>query len=496
VIGQEIGNYRIVRELGVGGMGQVFVAEHGILGHEVAIKILHGRYLEDDEMRARFLNEARAVAKLKHPSIVDLFDFGYLEDGTGYIIMELLSGQSLRERLGAGPLAIDEATELARQVAAALGAAHDQGVVHRDLKPDNIFLVADSEATGGQRAVVLDFGLAKQVAVETTDTELTNSGFVVGTPAYMSPEQCRGVRDLDGRSDIYALGAVIYRMCTGKRPFDADSPGELLGQHLYVEPTRPRTLRPEITRELEDIILRCLAKQPEERFADARELAESLSKLGATPAPRLPVPSRGKSHGDEPAFVAGLSQTDLAEDPPDPGQATVALRKRPVTEDAPPQRPSRWPWLVALVVVAAGGATVWATLPGSRARATTPAMDAGAPVIDAARNDSVSIDAAAALADATPADAGAPDAAPPPRSGRELILWVSAARRRGDAAAGLAACKAGEPDDSSTYSACALVACSAGDEEAARAYWRSIREESTRRNTARACASAGIDVRK
>ncbi|HUH00846.1 MAG TPA: serine/threonine-protein kinase, partial [Kofleriaceae bacterium] len=290
MIGQQLGNYRILRQLGKGGMAGVFVGEHAVLGHEVAVKILHPQFLEDERMRQRFLNEARTVARLEHPSIVEVYDFGYTDSGGGYIVMKRLEGQSLRDRLETGSIELDTALELTRQVARALQVAHDGGVVHRDLKPDNIFLVRDPETRCGERAIVLDFGLAKHVEVEGgvarggMAAELTGSGFVVGTPAYMSPEQCRGSDELDRRSDIYSLGVVLFRMSTGALPFDADNPGEMLGQHLFVEAPSALNLRPDLPRALDHLLRRCLAKHPDDRFATMNELIAGLA-LDAQAAP-------------------------------------------------------------------------------------------------------------------------------------------------------------------------------------------------------------------
>jgi serine/threonine-protein kinase len=233
VIGSTVGSYVIRRVLGEGGMGRVYLAEHQLIGKRAAIKVLLPQYSSQAEIVNRFFNEARASSMLKHPGVIDVYDFGRLPDGSAYLMMEFLEGQSLAARLRAGSLALELALDIARQVALALGAAHAHGIVHRDLKPDNVFLVPDTELRAGVRTKVLDFGIAKL-----TDDQggggagATRTGAIIGTPTYMSPEQCRGAGKVDHRSDVYSLGCMLFEMLSGRPPFVAEGPGEVIAAHL------------------------------------------------------------------------------------------------------------------------------------------------------------------------------------------------------------------------------------------------------------------------
>lgn len=266
--------------MGRGGMASVYRAEHRVLGREVALKILHARYAEEETMVGRFINEARSLASIAHAGIVAIHDIGRTRAGDFYTVMELLEGETLGERLDEiGRLSEARTVKIARQVACALAAAHVHGVIHRDIKPDNIFLIPDAEVPGGQRVKVLDFGIAKMK--EMGQSDLTAAGIVVGTPAYMAPEQCTPNAAIDGRADIYSLGALMYRMITGQKPFGASDEYELLRSHLHVVPPTPMAVGAEISPVLDAIIMKCLAKDPEGRFASMRDLAERLTELEA-----------------------------------------------------------------------------------------------------------------------------------------------------------------------------------------------------------------------
>jgi hypothetical protein len=283
VLGSSIGQYRIVREIGVGGMGRVFAAEHVLLGRRAAIKTLLPTLAVHPEIVERFFMEARATSSIQDPGVIQIYDFGYHVDGTAYIVMELLEGESLAARLErAGRLAVAEAIRIARQLAGSLASAHGKGIVHRDLKPENIYLIMDREAQGGERPKLLDFGICKVVGPK--DPSLTQLGTTFGTPAYMSPEQCRGARDLDQRSDIYALGCLLFHMLAGRPPFVSDAAGEFLAAHLRDEPPPPSKFVPGLAPAIDQLVLRCLAKSPDDRYATMMALGDALSEVASVTA--------------------------------------------------------------------------------------------------------------------------------------------------------------------------------------------------------------------
>ncbi|WP_164100622.1 serine/threonine-protein kinase [Candidatus Laterigemmans baculatus] len=262
-----IGDYELLEELGRGGMGVVFRARQVSLNREVAVKmILRGRLASEADLQ-RFFAEATATARLEHPNIVPVYDVGDV-DGRPYFSMQMIRGQTLAERLAEGPLPEREAAQLVAQAARAIGYAHRQGVLHRDVKPSNILL--DEQGIPH----LTDFGLAKQGA---NDAQLTRSGMVLGTPAYMAPEQAAGKRGTVGpASDIYALGCVLYHALTGRPPLAADSPVEMMLLILEQDPPPPRALRPQLDRDLEMIVVRCLQKPVDLRYETADELADDL----------------------------------------------------------------------------------------------------------------------------------------------------------------------------------------------------------------------------
>lgn len=264
--------YRIDAKIGAGGMGTVYRATRLLIGDSVAVKILHSEQVSDPNAAERFRREAQAAARLKHANAVAIYDFGVSEDGRIYLVMELVEGRSLRSILDAdGPLNLPEAVEIMRQICAALDEAHRQGIVHRDIKPDNI-VVCDSPS--GQRVKVLDFGIAKLRDVAAS--ALTQTGNVMGTPYYMSPEQCLG-EEIDGRSDIYSLGIVLYEILTGVVPFKSPSVTAVIVQHVNQAPPPLRSLNPAIPSPVEAVVLRALEKKREARQQTAASLARELT---------------------------------------------------------------------------------------------------------------------------------------------------------------------------------------------------------------------------
>jgi serine/threonine protein kinase len=275
VIGPTIGNYEVQRLIGEGGMGKVYLAIHRGLGRVAAVKLLGAHDWRDSEAVGRFLTEARTANAIRHENIVDIYDSGMVENAGPYIIMEHLEGQSLTQALSHGPVALDDLTDWGCQIADALTAAHDNYVIHRDLKPDNLFLVPDPRRPGKRQVKVMDFGIAKLQGAEQQGYR-TQPGGLLGTPLYMSPEQCTSQKDLDARSDIYSFGVILYEMATGRRPFDADSFYALMSMHISDPPSPPTTYRKDLPRAIEDIILQALAKAPADRQGS---MAEVLSQL-------------------------------------------------------------------------------------------------------------------------------------------------------------------------------------------------------------------------
>jgi serine/threonine protein kinase/tetratricopeptide (TPR) repeat protein len=281
--GRTISHYRIVEELGSGGMGIVYKAEDTRLGRFVALKFLPETVVVDPVAVERFKREARAASALNHPHICTIHDIGE-HDGRPFIVMELMEGQTLKHRIAAGPIESDQIAKLGRQIAEALEAAHTKGIIHRDIKPGNIFVTELGQAK------VLDFGLAKLLhpaGMETTIDDLVQTRGPVGTLPYMAPEQVLG-REVDARTDIYALGMVLYEMATGKRPFREDLATRLTDDILHRVPSAPSELCPAIPRPLEVITLKCLEKDPGSRYQSAREVAAALEVL-ATNSVSMPV---------------------------------------------------------------------------------------------------------------------------------------------------------------------------------------------------------------
>ena len=338
-------------------MGSVWLAEHTMLGRRAAIKVLHPAFSTRHKIVRRFFNEARAATAIADPGIVQIFDFGYHVDRSAYIVMELLDGESLERRCARrGVFDVPEALRLVRQVASSLGAAHARGIVHRDLKPSNLFIVRDPEVAGGERTKILDFGIAKLVG-EPGGVK-THPDAVMGTPSYMSPEQCRGAGLVDQRSDVYALGCVLFKLLIGRPPFQASATGEIIALQQREAPPVPSSLRPELAREVDQLVLRCLAKDPAQRFAHGGELAAALDGLLRSPSPKLDdlEPSI--------AFTASESSTTLATAP----RAT----------HRPPRR-RRAAMLAGLAVCATGGVIALAVLVGGAGPANHRASPAAPP---------------------------------------------------------------------------------------------------------------------
>ena len=305
--GQVVANYRVGRLIGRGGMGAVYEAVHQYLGRRAALKVLHAQFTQTPELTARFVNEARAANVVQHPSVVSVFEIGQLEDGTRYILMEYLDGPRLSQRirelaaaadpppgeLGSAAAAASSArvivsVRLVRQLASALRALHDRGVIHRDLKPDNILIVKDPEAAGGERAKLLDFGIAKFITEQDRVGESpfpgvpayvkTALGALLGTPMYMGPEQWRGKGNVDQRADIYSLGCIFFELLTGRPPYSASALPHLMQMHVWQKPPQGLFTRPEIPNQLAELVQRMMAKEAAERPTTI-EVEEQLEQI-------------------------------------------------------------------------------------------------------------------------------------------------------------------------------------------------------------------------
>ena len=288
LIGRAVGNYRVTRVIGEGGMGRVYEAIHPVMGRKVAVKVLLQEFCQHKEVVSRFFTEARAAHEIHHPNIVDVLDLGHLDSGVPYIVMELLDGKPMSSVLqDSGVFNPQRVARLAADCARALAAAHAHGVIHRDLKPDNIFLVpGPGEGSVGEKIKILDFGVAKLTSDSATSaTHKTMAGTLIGTPFYMSPEQCQGRADIDHRTDVYALGAIMYEILTGRPPFMGQSFGEILIAHSTQPPQPPSQLRAGLAPGLEAIVLRCLEKSPANRYASMEDLGGALDQWMANAGP-------------------------------------------------------------------------------------------------------------------------------------------------------------------------------------------------------------------
>jgi len=346
------GRYRVVRKLGTGGMANVYLAEDQELGRSVAIKMLDERHSQDEQFVERFRREAKNAAGLSHPNIVSIYDRGQAE-GTYYIAMEYLEGRTLKELLIArGPTPLAVAIDYARQILSALGFAHRHGIVHRDIKPHNVVVAPDG------RLKVTDFGIARSGT-----SQMTETGSIIGTAQYLSPEQAKGA-PVTPASDIYSVGIVLYEMLTGLVPFTGDTPLEIAMKHLSTTPLPPSEARPDVPHELDSIVLRALAKNPEDRYQSADEMDADLARasLGQAVAPETEEAATQVLRGAGAATLASAPTAitrRVTVVPPATGPPPPYSRPTGFYEYDEPMRRSFWPWLLAALLVAAAIVAGW-----------------------------------------------------------------------------------------------------------------------------------------
>ena len=337
------GRYRVLRKLGTGGMANVYLAEDQELGRRVAIKVLDERHASDEQFVERFRREAKAAAALSHPNIVSIFDRGET-DGTYYIAMEYLEGPTLKELIRQGTPSIRTAITYTRQILGALRMAHRRGLVHRDIKPHNVMIDAEG------RPKVTDFGIARS-----GPSQMTEAGSIIGTAQYLSPEQARGA-PVDQRSDLYSIGIVLYELLTGTVPFTGTTPLEIAMKHLSAIPEPPSMRRPDVPPDVDKVVLRALAKNPDERYQSAEEMDADLARI-----------ERGLAVSDETADAAtavlagsGIEATAIRTAPAGTPPPASPYGPSSYYEYVPPvRRRPIWPWLLALVLLVGAGVGGW-----------------------------------------------------------------------------------------------------------------------------------------
>jgi len=302
VTDETIGNYKVLQQLGEGGMGVVCLAQHPVIGRKVAIKLLHPVLSTHPDVVTRFFNEARAIHMIGHENVVEILDFGQTNGGQPYFIMEFLEGEALSEPIARGPMDPDKVALIADQMCRALSAVHAKGIVHRDLKPQNVQLV--TKADGSLQVKLLDFGVAKILASpDGVKSAKTRTGSLMGTPLYMSPEQCKGARAVDYRADIYSLGVMLFEMLAGRPPFTAEGIGELFTLHMFQRAPLLRDIAPNVPPHMAAAVMRSLAKEPQDRFQSMEEFRAAFAwelEFEGLPEPsaavgRSPVPAEVQS---------------------------------------------------------------------------------------------------------------------------------------------------------------------------------------------------------
>ncbi len=371
-VGEMVGPYRVIEQLGQGGMATVYKAYHAALDRYVAIKVLHPAFLEDSSFLTRFQREARLVAKLDHPNIVPIYDYAEHE-GRPYLVMKFIEGETLKARLARGPIEPAEIGHIVETVGAALAFAHKRGILHRDIKPSNVLMTDDGEI------YLADFGLAR--IAQSGESTLT-SDMILGTPQYISPEQALGKKDLDAGTDIYSFGVMLYELTVGKVPFSADTPFSVIHDHIYSPLPMPRQVNPQVSEEIERVLLKALSKERHDRYKDVHAMVDAFQQAWkAAPLASLDVKTIPRPAETPATVAAAAAATALpvlapaAETPaPVPTEAVEGSsperRPEPV-EGASPEtstKPARrkrkfpWMWLAVAVILLLGCLLTYTTL--------------------------------------------------------------------------------------------------------------------------------------
>jgi serine/threonine-protein kinase len=405
LIGRKIaGKFVVESEIGSGGMGTVFRARQIDLDKDIAIKVLRQSLAAEPEFAGRFKREAKAASKIDHPNSMRVIDFGQEPDGLLYIAMELLDGKSLHDIIKEeAPLGTARIVDLTRQTLAALAAAHDIGILHRDLKPENIIVVRKRTDEGheSETVKVCDFGIAKLSTTGSSATpggsKLTSAGAIVGTPDYMSPEQARGASDVDGRTDVYSVGVMMYQMMTRKLPFVAETPLGVVLMHLNEPPRPPSEHVPEIDPRLEVICLKAMSKKPEERYASARDMRQALSLEGEVSLP--PAQPSSKRKLVLATEESAITQTATAMAAPRAPMRSVPSAKEMLDAPGVPKPGFGGVWIVLGVLAIGGGAAYLYSRP-SKAPVVAPPVPT-APIASSAPKPTTTISAPIAIVSAS-----------------------------------------------------------------------------------------------
>ncbi len=333
-VGENVGPYRIIEQLGQGGMATVYKAYHAALDRYVALKALHPAFGEDPNFEARFQREARLVAKLEHPNIVPVYDYAEHEHRP-YLVMKFIEGDTLKARLTQGPLTSDEIRKVVDSVGSALAYAHKQGVLHRDIKPSNVLMGTD----GG--IYLADFGLAR---IAQSGESTLSSDMIMGTPQYISPEQAMGKKDLDEGTDIYSFGVMLYEMVVGQVPFNADTPFSIIHDHIYSPLPMPRAINPKVPETVERVLLKALAKERSDRYATVNELSQAFKDAWT----QAGIPMQGTAITMRPTSLKPETQqgTKAA-----PAKGEAAPAKTVATQKVPGKKRSPWPLIATGVLL-------------------------------------------------------------------------------------------------------------------------------------------------